>query len=65
MSECHQGSNWYDAELMSDLDKIAAEVKRRKKARPLEPYAFWSYSETVAALFRHDMRVKERSPDKL
>ena len=46
-----------DAELMADLAAVDAEVARRKKARPFEPYAVWAMNARLAALARFEQRV--------
>jgi len=46
-----------DAELMEDLRTIDAEVARRKKAYPFEPYAVWAMNARQAALARFEQRV--------
>ena len=45
-----------DAQLMADLDQIEAEVRRRKKAYPLEPYAVWAMNARMEALARFNAR---------
>jgi len=46
-----------DAELMEDLRTIDAEVARRKKAYPFEPYAVWAMNARQAAIARFEQRV--------
>jgi len=46
-----------DAELMEDLRSIDAEVARRKKAYPFEPYAVWAMNARQAALARFEQRA--------
>ena len=48
-----------DARLMAELRAIDAEVSRRKKAYPLEPYAVWAMNERQAALDRFEARVSQ------
>ena len=45
-----------DDELNADLDRIAAEVKRRKKAKPPELSAAWAYQEQMTAFHRFNKR---------
>ena len=45
-----------DAELMADLAAVDIEAARRKKAYPLEPYAFWALNARQAALARFEQR---------
>jgi len=46
-----------DAQLMADLAAVDAEVARRKKAYPFEPYAVWAMNARQAALARFEQRV--------
>jgi hypothetical protein len=48
-----------DAELMEDLRAIDAEVARRKKAHPFEPYAVWAMFARQAALARYEQRAAD------
>ena len=45
-----------DEQLMYDLDEIDDEVKRRKKASPIEPYAVWAMNARMDALARFNAR---------
>lgn len=51
-----------DAELMADLDAIADEVKRRKKANPFQPYAMWAMLARQDAIIRHAQRSEATEP---
>lgn len=53
----HVRSPMSDAELMKDLRTIDAEVARRKKAYPFEPYAAWAMTARLAAIARFEQRV--------
>lgn len=44
----------WDDELKRDLEQIAAELLRRKKAR--EPYAVWNMQEQMKAIERFHQR---------
>ena len=46
-----------DEQLMADLEAVDAEVARRKKAYPFEPYAVWAMNARQAALARFEQRV--------
>ena len=46
-----------DPELMDDLAAIDAEVARRKKAYPFEPYAVWAMNARSEALARFERRA--------
>ena len=46
-----------DAQLMADLAAVDAEVARRKKAYPFEPYAVWAMTARQAALACFEQRV--------
>lgn len=45
-----------DPQLMSDLAAIDAEVARRKRAYPFEPYAVWAMNARQQALARFEAR---------
>lgn len=49
-----------DDELRADLGAIDAEVRRRKEARPMQPYAAWAMAERMQAVVRQNLR--EASP---
>lgn len=49
---------FYDDELMRELDAIQKEADRRKKAKPMEPYAQWKMLAQMEALARFDERQK-------
>ena len=55
--ERHARPPMSDAELLEDLRNIDAEVTRRKKANPFEPYAVWAMTARQAALARFEQRV--------
>jgi hypothetical protein len=45
-----------DDQLRRELDEIQAEVNRRRKAKPFEPWAAWALAERQAALQRFAQR---------
>lgn len=49
-------SEMSDAQLMADLEQIEDEVKRRKKAYPLEAYAVWAMNSRFEAFARFNER---------
>jgi hypothetical protein len=48
-----------DFNLRKDLAAIAAEVKLRKKTKPFIPYAFWAFTERLAAMYRYEQRQEK------
>jgi len=50
-----------DDNLIKDLAAIDEEVKRRKKANPSIPYAFWALTERLDAMSRYEHRQEKQT----